>query len=118
MHKRFVTKRAKATTDKHKLTQIEVNSQSVFIRVHLWFTLPFSIDRQRLLKKIDKPAAALSRPECGVSILLPMLHSASFASWKLTPEESHMLQRRFRLRKINTNVPTASHERFKDLINI
>ncbi len=36
---RLRTKLAQATTDKHKFTPIEIISQSVFIRVHLWFKL-------------------------------------------------------------------------------
>ncbi len=45
---RLRTKPAQATTDKHKFAQIEINSQSVFIRVHLWFKLSFSKCRERL----------------------------------------------------------------------
>ena len=42
------TKPAQATTDEHKFTQIEINSQSVFIRVHLWFKQSFCQCRERL----------------------------------------------------------------------
>ena len=45
---RLRTKPTHATTDKHKFTQIEINSQSVFICVHLWFKLSFSKCRERL----------------------------------------------------------------------
>ena len=45
---RLRTKPAQATTDKHRFTQIEINSQSVFIRVHLWFKLSFLNCRERL----------------------------------------------------------------------
>ena len=45
---RLRTKPVPATTDKHKLTQIEINNQSVFIRVHLWLILSFSKCRERL----------------------------------------------------------------------
>ena len=48
---RIRTKPAQTTTDKHKFTQIDINNQSVFIRVHLWFKLPFSKCRERLQKK-------------------------------------------------------------------
>ena len=46
---RLRTKPVPATTDEHKLTQIEINNQSVFIRVHLWLILSFSKCRERLL---------------------------------------------------------------------
>ena len=42
------TEPVQATTDKDKLTQIEINYQSAFIRVHLWFKLSFSNCRERL----------------------------------------------------------------------
>ena len=47
-HSRLRTKPAQATTDEHKLTQIKISNQSVFIRVHLWFKLRFSKCRERL----------------------------------------------------------------------
>ena len=45
---RLRTKPAQATTDKHEFTQIEINSESVFIRVHLWFKLSFLKCREQL----------------------------------------------------------------------
>ena len=47
---RLRTKPVAATTDEHKLTQIEINNPSVFIRVHLWLILSFSKCRERLPK--------------------------------------------------------------------
>ena len=44
---RLRTKPVAATTDEHKLTQIEINNPSVFIRVHLWLILSFSKCRER-----------------------------------------------------------------------
>ena len=42
-HSRLRMRPTASTTDKHKFTQIKVNSQSVFIRVHLWFKRSFPI---------------------------------------------------------------------------
>ena len=51
---RLRTKPAEATTDKHKFTQIVINNQSVFIRVHLWFKVSFSKCRERLRNFLPK----------------------------------------------------------------
>ncbi len=60
---RLRTKPAQETTDKHRFTQIEINSQSVFIRVHLWSKLSFSKCRERLQKRGTGGLTPLRSPD-------------------------------------------------------
>ena len=48
MRSDLISQATETTTETPKFTQIELNSQSVFIGVHLWFTLSFSMCRERL----------------------------------------------------------------------